>query len=389
MLTIHSLDFSDDSVSTTTGRPSAWTIRYSAPEVLDSEPRNRASDIFSLGCVLIEMVSGLHGHNLSEVKDHWKRIGNGQSSFARNPEATSSWLALLSNHFVNDRLKAVIEFLPSLLVTKRLDRPSARAVIRRLTNLSIVMPELPHLVNTCCGPSPMLVENLHPERITGSGLPKTRDPRFWSDIKSYFDAVADTSMTYVVLDSSYNQVAAKHDCYLYLHECQLDERYPRYIDDVFAIEQACAMLFLESTKSSVTLDQSQSQTFLPTTFDHKQVLLQMLQQYESWQVIFTALRTKVRPPQSPLQTNVHGSSQGLSMMWQMRTIQISMVSHDHCLDGESYFNYVFYVLAFNISQEGYEPSKLGAPFVDLSGDTVPKPTPSSQPRLGRSVRHFS
>ena len=57
VLSIHSLDFSDDSVSTTTGRPSAWTIRYSAPEVLDSEPRNRASDIFSLGCVLVEMVS--------------------------------------------------------------------------------------------------------------------------------------------------------------------------------------------------------------------------------------------------------------------------------------------------------------------------------------------
>lgn len=83
-------DFSNDSASTTTGRLSAWTERYSALEVLEFEPRNRASDIFSLGCVLVEMVSGLYGHSLSEVKDHWRRTSNGHSSFARNPKATFS-----------------------------------------------------------------------------------------------------------------------------------------------------------------------------------------------------------------------------------------------------------------------------------------------------------
>ncbi|KAH7083945.1 kinase-like domain-containing protein, partial [Paraphoma chrysanthemicola] len=79
-----SLDFSDDCVSTTTGRPSAWTIRYSAPEVLNFAPRNRATDIFSLGCVLVEMISGLHGQSLATVKAFWKHTGNGQSSFAHN-----------------------------------------------------------------------------------------------------------------------------------------------------------------------------------------------------------------------------------------------------------------------------------------------------------------
>ncbi|KAI4954172.1 hypothetical protein J4E91_001882 [Alternaria rosae] len=154
-----SLDFSDDSVSTTTGRPSAWTIRYSAPEVLDSEPRNRASDIFSLGCVLVEMISGLYGRSLSEVKDHWKRTGNGQSSFARNSEATSSWFALLSDHPDSGRLKPIVEFLPDLLVTKGLDRPSARTVLGRLHNLSLVLPDAPHLGNPCCGPPPALLGN--------------------------------------------------------------------------------------------------------------------------------------------------------------------------------------------------------------------------------------
>ncbi|KAG9191130.1 hypothetical protein G6011_09218 [Alternaria panax] len=80
-----SLDFSDDSVSTTTGNPKAWTIRYPALEALEWEPRNRASDMFTLGCVLVEMVSGLYGHGHSEVKDHWKRSSNKQLSMPETP----------------------------------------------------------------------------------------------------------------------------------------------------------------------------------------------------------------------------------------------------------------------------------------------------------------
>ena len=360
VLTIHSLDFSDDSVSTTTGRPSAWTIRYSAPEVLDSEPRNRASDIFSLGCVLVEMISGLYGRSLSEVKDFWKKTSNRQSSFARNPEATSSWLALLSDHPDSGRLNPVVDYLPELLATRRLDRPSAQTVVDRLCKLCLLFPDLPHLVNPCCGPPPGWIDNIHPERLRGSGLPKTRDAQFWSNLRSCFNAVADTEMTYVVLDQRFKQVAAKHDCYMYLHERQLDGNTLRYIDDVVAIKQACAML---SVNSGMTQNQSQGRTVQPTNFNHEQVLLEIIQKYGSWEVMFTALRTRVRPP---MYTDAPGISQRLSMMWQMRTIQISMVCHELRLDGETYLNYVFYVLAFHIAQEGYEPSKLGAPFVDPS-----------------------
>ncbi|KAF1921387.1 kinase-like domain-containing protein, partial [Ampelomyces quisqualis] len=78
------LELSDDSDFTTTGRPSAWTIRYSAPEVLDLEPRNRATHIWSLGCILLEMVSGLYGTSLSDLEEGFQRSGDGQTSFARN-----------------------------------------------------------------------------------------------------------------------------------------------------------------------------------------------------------------------------------------------------------------------------------------------------------------
>lgn len=55
----YSLDSSGLSHSTTAGRPDFLTRRYCAPEVLDHDLRNSKSDIFSLGCVFIEMYSVL------------------------------------------------------------------------------------------------------------------------------------------------------------------------------------------------------------------------------------------------------------------------------------------------------------------------------------------
>ncbi|KAF1968773.1 kinase-like protein, partial [Bimuria novae-zelandiae CBS 107.79] len=45
--------------TTTTGRPEAFTDRYRAPEVANWDPRNRKSDVFSLGCVFIEIMAFL------------------------------------------------------------------------------------------------------------------------------------------------------------------------------------------------------------------------------------------------------------------------------------------------------------------------------------------
>lgn len=45
--------------STTTGIVNALTHAYAAPEVLEQRPRNSSSDIWSLGCVFLDMVVGV------------------------------------------------------------------------------------------------------------------------------------------------------------------------------------------------------------------------------------------------------------------------------------------------------------------------------------------
>ncbi|KAF1842013.1 kinase-like protein [Cucurbitaria berberidis CBS 394.84] len=54
-----SYDYGDIGQSTTTGFPQGLTKRYCAPEVADWGSRNSKSDIFSLGCVLIEINAAL------------------------------------------------------------------------------------------------------------------------------------------------------------------------------------------------------------------------------------------------------------------------------------------------------------------------------------------
>lgn len=49
------LDWTDRSRATTTGNPGPYSAAYAAPEVADRENRSESSDIWSLGCVFLEM----------------------------------------------------------------------------------------------------------------------------------------------------------------------------------------------------------------------------------------------------------------------------------------------------------------------------------------------
>ncbi|KAF1999593.1 kinase-like protein, partial [Amniculicola lignicola CBS 123094] len=48
-----------DNQTTTSGRPEVFTLRYCAPEVADYDDRNRKADVFSLGCVFLEILASL------------------------------------------------------------------------------------------------------------------------------------------------------------------------------------------------------------------------------------------------------------------------------------------------------------------------------------------
>lgn len=84
-----SRDNTDASTSVTAGMERG-TYKYCAPEVARFEPRGRAADIYSLGCVFLEIRTVVSGMSLTEF-DEFRAKGD-DHSFQNGQEKTKEWI---------------------------------------------------------------------------------------------------------------------------------------------------------------------------------------------------------------------------------------------------------------------------------------------------------
>lgn len=63
------------------------TPRYCSPEAANCEPRNSSSDIWSLGCVFLELVTILKGKTIGSMKEFFATHGSRSQFFRSNPGA--------------------------------------------------------------------------------------------------------------------------------------------------------------------------------------------------------------------------------------------------------------------------------------------------------------
>ncbi|KAI1814436.1 kinase-like domain-containing protein [Poronia punctata] len=83
---------------TTNGVPRDGTPRYWAPEVEDGADRNTASDVWSLGCVFLEMTTILFGYTHYDLLTFFSK--NGTENYTRislNEEAIRLWIKYLGD----------------------------------------------------------------------------------------------------------------------------------------------------------------------------------------------------------------------------------------------------------------------------------------------------
>jgi serine/threonine protein kinase len=88
-----SRDWTDVGHSTTTG-PTPMSKRYCAPEVGDSDPWNSSSDIWSLGCIFLEMWTVVSGYSLDSLVKHLESTGERCSFYHLNLTGIVSWYNL-------------------------------------------------------------------------------------------------------------------------------------------------------------------------------------------------------------------------------------------------------------------------------------------------------
>jgi len=116
------------STHSTTEGVTAMSPRYCAPEVASYEPRNSSADIWSLGCVFVEMVTVLKGQEIQSMRAYFRSHSSHGQFFSNNPEATTEWLLLLSAMEPLSDNKP-LQWAEDMLKHDRRLRPRARTLV--------------------------------------------------------------------------------------------------------------------------------------------------------------------------------------------------------------------------------------------------------------------
>lgn len=125
-----SLDWENLSRGTTTA-DSGKTRLYCAPEVANYQVRNSSSDIWSLGCVFLEMCTVLKGRTTDEMRQSFKKRSD-THAFHANLPAIQDWLNTLrdSGSELDD---PPLEWSASMLQADRNSRPLAQNLYKAIS----------------------------------------------------------------------------------------------------------------------------------------------------------------------------------------------------------------------------------------------------------------
>ncbi|KAF2025765.1 kinase-like protein [Setomelanomma holmii] len=121
-----SLDWSNTGASTTSG-PSSKTLRYCAPEVAHNQPRNSISDIWSLGCVFLEIATTICGKTVIDLMQYLQAHEAQSTCYHANLGAVNQWIfvSTLGNGGTSWQ---PFEWIQSIIVSEPENRLAAAAL---------------------------------------------------------------------------------------------------------------------------------------------------------------------------------------------------------------------------------------------------------------------
>ena len=127
-------DASAEQVQTTTeGRPSGLTRQYASPELADWDHRSYSSDIWSLGCVFLEMATVLHNKSVGELRLFMETHGSYKVPYWTNQKAIWLWMSCLKRDAGHEPTKTELGWIFSMLQMDRMHRVTAGALVDCIT----------------------------------------------------------------------------------------------------------------------------------------------------------------------------------------------------------------------------------------------------------------
>ena len=127
-----SRNFMDATGSTTSGM-TYMTPRYSAPEVAAYDARNTSADVWSLGCVFLEMIVVLKRLTLDSMKDFFEKNGTHEPYIHCNIEASNQWISNLET-LEGSSDNEPLDWVKQMLVQNRHSRATAAQLFTYINN---------------------------------------------------------------------------------------------------------------------------------------------------------------------------------------------------------------------------------------------------------------
>lgn len=137
---------SHDFLDTTSGVTPA-SPRYCAPEVAKYGKRNWSQDVWSLGCVFLEMVATLHGNNINWLEDFYGNVGTCETYFHENPAATELLIQQWEQSWSREDRRPLVWIRKMLAVDWRA-RPQTAEILACITDGGMWM----YYCGSCCNP---------------------------------------------------------------------------------------------------------------------------------------------------------------------------------------------------------------------------------------------
>lgn len=140
----------------TTSSPSITSPRYCAPETAAYEPRNTSADVWSLGCVFLEMCTVLSGEPLSHLNTHFRSEGSRSLLYHQNSKALDTWIIKLGSKKDSEYhiLEPVTWIADHMLQRRAEDRWNVQELYDRIQHIDADSEVAYSFIGNCC-----IVEN--------------------------------------------------------------------------------------------------------------------------------------------------------------------------------------------------------------------------------------